>query len=66
MGLCVCSMYCCALLCVLSSFATILIGKREPVALLCLSSWCLVSVIVSVALPHGAVGWSAVCDCGIS
>ena len=19
----------------------------------------------SVALPHGAVGWSAVCDCGI-
>ena len=20
----------------------------------------------SVALPHGAVGWSAVCDCGIS
>ena len=34
-------------------------GKRELVALLCLSSWCL------VALPHGAVGWSAVCDCGI-
>ena len=21
---------------------------------------------LSVALPHGAVGWSAVCDCGIS
>ena len=20
----------------------------------------------SVALPHGAVGWSAVCDCGMS
>ena len=20
----------------------------------------------AVALPHGAVGWSAVCDCGIS
>ena len=20
----------------------------------------------SVALPHGAVGWSALCDCGIS
>ena len=20
----------------------------------------------SVALPHGAVGWSAMCDCGIS
>ena len=22
--------------------------------------------ICPVALPHGAVGWSAVCDCGIS
>ena len=43
----------------LSSFAIILTGKRELVALLCLSSLCL------VALPHGAVGWSAVCDCGI-
>ena len=21
---------------------------------------------ISVALPHGALGWSAVCDCGIS
>ena len=45
--------------CVLSSLAIILTGKRERVALLCLSSWCL------VALPHGAVGWSAVCGCGI-
>ena len=45
-GLCVCSMVCCALLCVLSSFAIILIGKRELVALLCLSSWCFVIVIV--------------------
>ena len=26
----------------------------------------LVSCDGSVALPHGAVGWSAVCDCGIS
>ena len=58
-GFCVCSMFCCTLLCVLSSFAIILMGKREPVALLCLSSWC------PVALPHGAVSWSAVCDCGI-
>ena len=52
-------MFCCILLCVLSSFAIILMGKRELVALLCLSSWC------PVALPHGAVSWSAVCDCGI-
>ena len=33
-----CSMFCCALLCVLSSFAIISMGKRERVALLfCLS-----------------------------
>ena len=38
-------MFCCALLCVHSSFATISIGKRELVALLCLSSWCLVIVV---------------------
>ena len=36
----------CAVLCVLSRFAIILIGKRELAALLCLSSWCLVIVIV--------------------
>ena len=34
-----------ALLCVYSSFAIISMGKREPVALLCLSSWCLVIVV---------------------
>ena len=33
-------MFCCALLCVHSSFSIILMGKREPVALLCMSSWC--------------------------
>ena len=45
MGFCNYSMFCCALLCVHSSFAVILIGKRELVALLCLSSWCLVIVV---------------------
>ena len=39
-----CSMFCCALLCVLSSFAIIL-KKRELFALLSLSSWCLVVVV---------------------
>ena len=34
-----CSMSCCALLYVHSSFAIILVGKRELVDLLCLSSW---------------------------
>ena len=38
-------MFCCALLYVHSSFAIILMGKRELVVLLCLSSWCLVIVV---------------------
>ena len=37
-------MYCCALLYVHSSIAIILMGKRELVALLNLSSWCLMMV----------------------
>ena len=44
MGVCYCSMFCCTLLYVHSSIAIILIGKRELVALLNLSSWCLVMV----------------------
>ena len=35
----------CVLLCVHSSFAIILMGKRELVALLYLSFWCLVIVV---------------------
>ena len=45
MGFCNCSMFCCALLYVDDSFAIILMGKRELVALLSLSSWCLVIVV---------------------
>ena len=45
MGLCNCSMFCRVLLCVDSSFAIISMGMRELVALLCLSSWCLVIVV---------------------
>ena len=44
------SMFCCALLCVLNSFAIILMGKRELDALICLSSKCLVTDM-SVAVP---------------
>ena len=60
MGVCNFSMFCCTSLYVHSSIAIILIGKRELVALLNLSTWCLVMV-----------GWlflaglSEVCDCGI-
>ena len=45
MGFCNCSMFFCALLCVHSSFAIIVMGKRELVALICLSSSCLVSAV---------------------
>ena len=44
MGVCNCSMFCCTLLYVHSSIAIILMEKREPIALLNLSSWCLVMV----------------------
>ena len=44
-GLCNCSMFCCALLCVHSSFAIISMGKRELVALFFLSSWCFMIVM---------------------
>ena len=64
MGVCNCSMFCCTLLYIHSSFAIILMWKRELVALLNLSSWCL--VMVEWLLRRDAMGLSAVCDCGIS
>ena len=42
MGVCNCYMFCCMLLYVHSSIAIIMVGKRELVALLNLSFWCLV------------------------
>ena len=45
MGVCNRSMFCCTLFYVHSSFAIILVGKRDLVALLSLSSWCLVIVV---------------------
>ena len=51
-----CSMFCCTLLCVRSSIAIILMGKRELVALLNLSSWCLVMVErLFLAVPQGCL-----------
>ena len=43
-GVCNCSMFCCTFLYDYSSIAIILMGKGELVALLNLSSWCLVMV----------------------
>ena len=51
-----------------SGFAIIVMGQRELVAgcftlnvflMLCVSRY-------SLALPYSTMGWSAVCDCGIS
>ena len=56
MGVCNCSMFCCTLLYVHSSIAIILMGKRELVALLNLSSWCLLMVEqLFLAVPRGCL-----------
>ena len=56
MGVCNCSMFFCTLLYVHSSIAIILTGKRELVALLYLSSWCLVMVErLFLAVPRGCL-----------
>ena len=49
-------MFCCALLCVHSSIAIILMGKRELIVLLDLFSWCLVMVErLFLAVPWGCL-----------
>ena len=56
MGVCNCSMFCCTLLYFHSSIAIILVGKRELIALLNLSSWCLVMVVrLFLAMPRGCL-----------
>ena len=56
MGVCNCTMFCCTLLYVHSSIAIILMGKRELIALLNLSSWCLVMVEwLFLAVPRGCL-----------
>ena len=56
MGVCNCSMYCCTSLYVHSSIAIILMRKRELIALLNLSSWCLVMVErLFLAVPRGCL-----------
>ena len=55
-GVCNCSMFCHTLLYVHSCIAITLIGKRELVALLNLSSWCLVLVeLFFLAVPWGCL-----------
>ena len=55
-GVCNCSMFCCTLLYVHSSIVIILMGKRELVAFLNLSSWCLIMVErLFLAVPRGCL-----------
>ena len=64
MGICGCSMFCCALLCDHSSFAITLYGEKRTG---CFDLFVfLVSRDCYVALLYDATGVSAVCDCGIS
>ena len=63
MGVCNCSMFCCTLLCVRSRIAIILMGMRELVALLNLSSWCLMMVErLFLAVPQGCLRFVIVVD----
>ena len=56
MGVCNCSMFCCTLLYVQFSIAIILMRKRELIALLNLSSWCLVMVErLFLTVPRGCL-----------
>ena len=56
MGVCNWSMFYCTLLYVHSSIAIILMGKRELIALLNMSSWCLVMVErLFLAVPRGGL-----------
>ena len=66
MGVCDCSVFCCALLCVRSG-VSVVSGGGGGGGLLCLVWFVfLVSRGGWAALPRGASGLSAVCDCGIS
>ena len=60
------SLFCYALLCVHSSFAITLKRKRKLVASAIIVLQMYGYYKCSVALLYGTVGWSAVCDCGIS
>ena len=64
-GFCVGFLFCCAVLCVLSSFAIIPLRKRELVALLLWYSELPCFCCHSLPLPNSAVGWSVLCDCGL-
>ena len=61
-GICNCAMYCCALLCV---FCNHLDGEERAGCFYLFVFLMSYNCCYYVALPHGAVSWSAVFDCGI-
>ena len=64
LGFCNCSTFCCALLCIQYWFCSHIDGEERAS---CFALFVfLVSCDCCVALPGGAMGLSAVCDCGIS
>ena len=60
------SMFCYALLCVHSGLSYHLEEEEKAgfFAIIVLKMYCYYKC--SLALPHGALGWSELCDCGIS
>ena len=55
-GVCNCYLFCCTLICVRSSIAIVFMWERELVALLNLSSWCLMMVErFFLAVPQGCL-----------
>ena len=60
------SLFLYALLCVHSSFVSIFTRKRVSFFAFIVLLDALLLYMFCVTLPHGAVGWSAVYDCGMS
>ena len=58
------SLFCGVVLRVLSSLAILLLRKRELLTLFSFTVRCCCPC--SVSRPHGIMGWSAICDIGIS
>ena len=58
------SLFCYALLCVHTSFFNHLEEEEKAGCFAIIVSQVSCYCKCSVALPHGAMGWSAVCDCG--
>ena len=54
-------MFCCTLLCVRSSIAIILMGKRELMTFLSLSFWCFVMIVrLFLEVPRGCLRFEIV------